>query len=220
MYSHLHLASASNKHNRSYLQNSLVPPVLWEIDKPKQLSRKVSWANDKPKQLPRKVSYNSKLFYDVQLDETYKLMYTPPGLANFFIRKWHPKFPDDNDIIPDFGYISVMPCRPDGREHPQECCRFKVTDDPEEDRPESIDNSTCQDYKQEAEDLYFIKSAIQKNCELYPTMGCTDGVPAVNRIPSNLAKDQELYSLWSQCEYFCSSEACRLRLTSSLFDGF
>ena len=180
-----------------YLQNSLESSEPWV---------------EKPKQLPRKVSYNSKLFYDVRPDETYKLMYTPAALPNFYIRKWAPIWPTDDEVIPDFGYISIMPCRPEGGDKPQKCCLFKVSDDSGEDDPMVVTESECEDYASEAHELYIgagdPKTSVAKACSKYhPTMGCkenSDGylVPAGQTLLSNKGADQAMYSLWTQCESF------------------
>jgi len=176
-----------------YLQNSLESSEPWV---------------EKPKQLPRKVSYNSKLFYDVRPDETYKLMHTPAALPNFYIRKWAPIWPTDDEVIPDFGYISIMPCRPEGGYKPQECCLFKVSDDSGEDDPMVVTESECEDYASEAHELYIgagdPKTSVAKACSKYhPTMGCkenSDGylVPAGQTLLSNKGADQAMYSLWTQ----------------------
>jgi hypothetical protein len=177
-----------------YLQNSLDSSVPWV---------------EKPKQLPRKVSYNSRLFYDVRPDETYKLMHTPAALPNFYIRKWAPIWPADDEVIPDFGYISIMPCRPEGGDKPQECCLFKVSDDSGEDNPMVVTEGECKDYMKEATELYLgagdPKTAVAKACSKYPTLGCKetdngDSVPAKNTLLSNKGADQKMYSLWTQCE--------------------
>mmetsp|Transcript_44890 Transcript_44890/g.95562 ORF Transcript_44890/g.95562 Transcript_44890/m.95562 type:complete len:968 (+) Transcript_44890:102-3005(+) len=168
------------------------------------------WTSN-PKQLPRKVSYNSRLFYDVRTDETYKLMYTPSALSVFFIRKWAAVWPKDNEVIPDFGYISVQPCRPEGGDKPQSCCYFKVSDDPYEDKPIVVNETRCLTFYNEAVDLYTgdendPETAVGKMCERFDTTGCgpnprlNDRITYVNQpgIPDNLASSQSLYSLWTQ----------------------
>eukprot|EP00985_Skeletonema_marinoi_P022816 scaffold14762_cov210-Skeletonema_marinoi.AAC.11 len=169
-----------------------------------------------PKQLPRKVSYNKDLFFDVTEEATHKLMVTPDGYSVFYIRKWAPVWPEGEDLTPDFGYVSVMPCRPEGPDKPQECCRFNVVSDPGEDEPEIIDKETCEGYKLKAESLYLGHSttpetSVAKTCQKpdgqnwkYPTIACKD-FGDHSGFTNEIDVDKEYgsfgakyYSLWTQ----------------------
>lgn len=112
-----------------------------------------------------------------------------------------------------------MPCRPGGYDQPQECCRFNVVNDPEEDQPEVIDEETCGAYQDEAKTIYLghstdPKTSIAKTCEevdghqKYPTINCQP-IPGLGpNAPMFLAPDKSVYarydadkySLWTQCE--------------------
>lgn len=65
--------------------------------------------------------------------------------------------------------VSVMPCRPEGHDKPQECCRFNVVEDEGEDKPEIIDGDACKGYQEEALSLYLgdsttPKTSVAKSC--------------------------------------------------------
>lgn len=74
-----------------------------------------------------------------------------------------------------------MPCRPNGRDNPQECCRFDVTNDPEENSPYEIGEDECKAIATESKALYLGRevkpsgelgdlidppTAISKSCEV------------------------------------------------------
>jgi hypothetical protein len=63
-----------------------------------------SVSSQTPKQLARKVSYSKTILFDVSEEATHKLMVTPNGESVFYIRKWAPVWPKDDDLTPDFGY--------------------------------------------------------------------------------------------------------------------
>ena len=63
-----------------------------------------SVSSQTPKQLQTKVTYNKDLFFDVTEEATHKLMVTHDGYSVFYIRKWAPVWPKDEDLTPDFGY--------------------------------------------------------------------------------------------------------------------
>ncbi len=109
-----------------------------------------------------------------------------------------------------------MPCRPEGPDKPQECCRFNVVSDEGEDEPEIIDPDTCEGYKREAISLYLgtdtsPATSVAKICQKeadgehwkYPTIGCTDSGDhnEYGKMKDLFDRnDADKYSLWTQCE--------------------
>lgn len=122
--------------------------------------------------------------------------------------------------------VSVMPCRPEGPDKPQECCRFNVVSDPGEDEPEIIDKETCEGYKLKAESLYLGHSttpetSVAKTCQKpdgqnwkYPTIACKD-FGDHSGFTNEIDVDKEYgsfgakyYSLWTQCKWMKLSPLC------------
>jgi hypothetical protein len=66
-----------------------------------------SVSSQTPKQLARKVSFNSYLFYDVSEEATHKVAVTNNRFSVYYIRKWAPVWPKDDDLTPDFGYSEL-----------------------------------------------------------------------------------------------------------------
>lgn len=218
-----HFVSSIPTHSRPYTLTTGNP--MWKYLKNSLKSDES--ASDPPKhQLERKVSFNRLLNYEVQEDKTIKTMITPEKLSVFFIRKWAAVWPQDGETIPDFGYISVMPCRPDGFDKPQECCRFEVTSDPEEDHPESTTNEKCLQIQDDSRALYLGQSddstvpltAMGKSCAIqhdtgkpkYPTIGCTvantanpieNGKMILGKSRILNSDQQENYTLFMECEF-------------------
>jgi hypothetical protein len=106
-----------------------------------------------------------------------------------------------------------MPCRPEGPDKPQECCRFNIASDPGEDEPEVIDDDTCEEFKREALTLYrghstSPETSVAKTCQKedgqwkYPTIGCMEfeDYRGFTRVPQYGEFDADKYSLWTQCE--------------------
>lgn len=105
--------------DKSYLLDDRTGPVygngVWEYIK----QSVVPGTAKETHQMEREVSYRADLFFDVKLNETIKNMYV--GLQpQFMPRHWDPIWPKNGDLLMDFGYVSVQPCRPNGTA--DDCC--------------------------------------------------------------------------------------------------
>jgi Sulfatase len=138
-----------------------------------------------PHQLPRRVSYGPDFYFDVQANRTVKNFYTGTS-PQTSPRLWSPNYPQTSDLLMDFGYVSVMPCRPGGVA--LECCSLNVVDDPQEFSPAMVN---CTDLHVEAQQLYEIEG------------GCNpDGEPQTNPLcvaPGGISEGQypDAYKLWT-----------------------
>ena len=63
-----------------------------------------------PIQKQRLVSYNAGYYFDVQADTTYKNFYTG-DTPQLMPRLYAPVWPKDDDLLNDFAYVSVNPCK-------------------------------------------------------------------------------------------------------------
>ena len=71
---------------------------------------------------------------------------------------WGPNYPQEYDLMPDFGYLVINPCRPNG--HPAECCRFELNGDPREFEPLDTD---CDAMLLEAQVEYTIEGGCEQS---------------------------------------------------------
>jgi hypothetical protein len=89
------------------------------------------------------------LIYEINEATTKKCIGTGKEKV-FFARKWNSTWPTNDDVIPDFGYASINPCRQGGVI--QDCCYFDLVEDPHEDNPLSVD---CLAHAQYANESYY-----------------------------------------------------------------
>lgn len=108
-------------------------------------------------QMERKVSYDSGVFFEVSENATYKNYHTG-SLPILSPRHWSPSYPQEDDLMPDFGYLVINPCRPKGI--PTECCRFELTGDPRELVPLDTD---CEELLREAQMEYDIEGGCEQD---------------------------------------------------------
>lgn len=136
-------------------------------------------------QMERTVTFSPQLFLDIREDATYKYIQTLDHVPIYFARHWNAIWPTDDDIIPDFGYRHVNPCRPNGES--MECCYFRVDEDEHENNPLPTD---CEEKRVFANESYYASPT----CDVWPKQLCSE--PDHNDIvPSE--KDQGWYSLWT-----------------------
>jgi hypothetical protein len=90
----------------------------------------------------------------------------------------------------DPNYVSVKPCRPNGRNDPLNCCLFDVTNDFQEKNPLP---TNCDDLEREGKELFEIEGGCTKNENgTYNNVICLQpGDVKAGALPSK-------YSLWSQ----------------------
>ena len=131
-------------------------------------------------QKKRMVSYSTTLYFNVSEDKTLKMMYTGDD-GVYTPRHWAPTWPQKDDLIPDLGYQSIRPCRPDG--NARECCVFDVESDAREDRPINADCSSLKD----------------EGISIYGFDICDDGFPTICLNSSQVDTDIDFYdfSIWS-----------------------
>jgi hypothetical protein len=110
-----------------------------------------------PHQLVRKVSYGPDWFFDVQQDKVLKHFYTgdTPMLVP---RLYEPIWPKDGDLVMDTTYLSVQPCRPNGK--PSNCCSLNIHHDWQERVPLEGD---CDDLRREAQNLFEIEGGCPRD---------------------------------------------------------
>ena len=111
----------------------------------------------------QKVAYSPILMMDVQAKATYKKYYTCNDGVVTPSRHWSQNFPQNEDLIPDLGYVSVHPSWPN--EKAQTCCVFNIGNDPREITPLDVN---CEEMKEEASQLFYGPIA----CEEAPSV-CT-----------------------------------------------
>ncbi|KAL7538921.1 hypothetical protein ACHAWF_006245 [Thalassiosira exigua] len=135
---------------------------------------------NKSSQLNRSVSFSLDLYFNVTEETTHKLIYTG-DLPSLTPRHWNATWPMDNDLIPDFGYMSVNPCRKD-RNTPYSCCLFDLEMDPRKFSP-MVTN--CDEQQDVAISLYDNKEI----CEYHPSI-CLPNITVPN--------STEFFNLWSR----------------------
>ena len=116
-----------------------------------EIKKSISGTDPNEWQLERNVSYSADLYFEVKEDKTVKNMYVG-NQPILMPRHWNPVWPKNDDLLMDFGYTSVQPCRPDGVA--ASCCKLDITADPREFYPI---NATCNELKLNAENLFEIE---------------------------------------------------------------
>lgn len=148
--------------------------------------------NGKKVQKKRLVSYSTTLFFDVSEDKTFKMMYT--GDDGVYIpRHWSAIWPLEGDLIPDLGYQSTRPCRPDGQA--LECCYFDVESDPREDHPI---NANCNALMEEGISIYGFDI-----CDEFPTI-CLSSSQVSD---TDNVDDYSIWSHYGATGPFCNKDA-------------
>ena len=136
-------------------------------------------------QRERRVTFSTRLYLDIQEEGTRKYIDTSNDPV-YFARKWGSTWPTDSDIIPDFGYASIHPCRlEDGS--PLNCCYFNIDDDKYEDSPLQITNAECALHREFANRTYYKDLCDRSPSLCYPSEDYT--------IPKE--SEQGNYSLWT-----------------------
>lgn len=149
---------------------------MWNYIK-ESLALKAS--TEKPIQKVRKVTYSPVLMMDVQENATFKKYYTgDDGVVT--PRHWSPNYPQNDEMIPDLGYVSIHPCRPNGKA--QTCCVFDIENDPREFDPLEVN---CDEMKEEASLLFYDPVS----CEETPSL-CIESLPPKINPPEDM-------TLWS-----------------------
>lgn len=173
--------------NISYLLGDANGPAygnyMWE-----HIKASVSSSGIKKKlesQKERFVTFSPQLFLDIRKEKTFKYIQTPDNTPIYFARKWDAIWPTDDDIIPDFGYKHVNPCRPNGDS--MECCYFRIDTDEYEDTPLSTD---CTEKRLFALKTYYSSPT----CDIWPKQLC-DPLSKPKVVPSE--REQGNYTLWT-----------------------